>query len=66
MIVLLTPPDGHGDQWRIEIRPGGAVTVWLCLGRQIASSPLAWPRTVAGLGEWLVGQGIDPDELRAA
>lgn len=61
--VWLTPLDRMGNRWRIEVRPDGRVFVFRLTGDLVASAPLRHVRDIGALGEWLVQQGIEFDDL---
>lgn len=61
--MWLTPYDRERFRWRIEIWPDGRALVWLLSDGGIASAPIRAVRDIGSLGEWLVGRGVDPDDL---
>jgi hypothetical protein len=59
----LTPVDGAGRRWRIEVWPDGRVRVYSVVAGFVSSAPLRAVRDIGALGVWLVGRGIDPTDL---
>lgn len=61
--VWLTPVDGRGRGWRIEVWPDGRARVYAVVAGWTSNAPLRDVTDIGALGEWLVGQGIDLSDL---
>ena len=63
MRVWVTPFDGDGFRWRIEVWPDGRVRVYRLSDHWVSNAPRRDVRDIGALGAWLVERDISPDDL---